>query len=37
MVAVDGSGVNVGGTTMANDSSCNCGSDIGAANVGKGD
>lgn len=37
IVAVGPGGVNVGGTAMANDSSCICGSEIGAASVGKGD
>ena len=37
IVAVAGNGVNVGGTAMANDSSCIWGSEIGAASVGKGD
>ena len=36
-VAVAGSGVNVGGTAMAKDSSCTCGSEMGAASVGNGD
>jgi len=35
-VAVAGNGVNVGGTTMASDSPCICGSEMGATNVGSG-
>jgi len=36
VVAVGPGGVNVGGTAIANDSSCSCGSEMGAASVGKG-
>ena len=37
IVALGGGGVNVGGTTIASDSSCAWGSKIGATRVGNGD